>query len=335
MAGEICWRLSPTTAVSSPIPAVGGWSIASPLAIDRDGPLALRHLMSFADGTVLFTTTRLVFVADDDAQNLVQDDGKFPRTLPQYLNALRVVSGQPGLPRSITALTGIVKTNQLKPPTEIPPANTKGFVRRYIADSALTLDHLDDASDAVINDVVPVHGELINDAAESIIRSNFRSAIIFSAAAVEACAGNVLDREYDRLVGQLLPSTDHRRITIQVNQQESVDKDPIYLALRNGTGDGGSRFLTLLHESPLYLLRRSLKVDEPETYRQAHSLYRTRNSLAHTGTTDAEKSGLLDVNYKGAIMALTTANSILNWFGEKGTCVPNDDMVEVDAYLNT
>lgn len=324
--GKIWWRLSPTLTVSSPISAIGGWSIASPLAIDRQTPFAPRRLLAQSDGTVLFDSDCLVLVADDNS-NVVQDNTEITRSLPQYLNALRVASGQPELPRSILMFTGIRRIDKLNAPN-IPDRSPKSRVRKYIVESALTLNHLTDASDAVINDTVPVHSELANDAAESAIRSNYRSAIISAASAIESCAGSVLDREYNRLLSQSSQSSAHRCVTIQVNKQESVNKDPVFIALRTGTGDGGSRFLPLLHECPLYLLGHSLKLDEPDMYRQAHALYRTRNSLAHTGTTDIQKSGLLDVDYQGAMTALTVANNILDWFGEKGTSIPNNDMIE-------
>ncbi len=323
--GKVWWRLSPTMTISPAIPAIGGWSIASPLAVDRPFQRP-RHLLAFADGTVLLDSASLVLVANDNASD-VQGD-----CILQYLNALRVVSRQSRLPRSIVAMgTGDAESNDFTNSVNVGDFTAKGSVRKYIAESSLTLEHLKYASDALINDAVPVHGELANDAAESTIRSNFRSAIIYSAATIESCAGSALDREYGRLLSESSPSAAHRRVTIQVSQNESVDKDPIYLALRNGTGDGGSRFLSLLHECPLYLLGRSLKLDNSELYRQAHSLYRTRNSLAHTGTTDIQKSGLLSVDYDGAMIALTTADRVLRWFGEKGMCIPDNEMIECRA----
>ncbi len=287
--------------------------------------------MVLSDGTVIMSSMRLVLVADDNA-NVVHSCDAFERSIPQYLNALRVVSRQPQLPRSFVAMIGPTKTEDLDPPTNISFASDQSRIKKYIVKSALTLDHLADANDAVTNDAVPVHIELALDAAESTIRSNYRSAIIFAAAAIESCAGTVLDREYDRLLNDSSPSTAHRRVTIKVSQHESVNKDPVYLALRNATGAAGSRFLTLLHESPLYLLGRSLKLDKPELYRQAHSLYRTRNSLAHTGTTDLKKTGLVDVDSKGAMTALTVASSILEWFGEEGIVIPDNAMVKASAW---
>ena len=220
-------------------------------------------------------------------------------------------------------------------PNDLPTKTTTNIFRRYIIDSALTFDHLRPASDAVTNDSVSVHGEMANDAAEAAIRSNYRSAIIFPAAAIESCAGSVLDVEYERRLNEPAHGPEHRFITIQVNRNEFVTKDPIYFAMRNGVGDGGSRFLTLLHECPLYLLGRSLKIGDPELYRQSHSLYRTRNSLAHTGTIDGQQTGLLTVDSNGAMNAIRVANQVLQWFGESGTTVPDYEMVELAPVDNT
>jgi hypothetical protein len=178
---------------------------------------------------------------------------------------------------------------------------------------------------------VAVHGELINDAAEAICQGNYRASLIFSAMAVESCAGAVLDREYDDLLARTSESREHRCVTVQVNRSETLKKDPIFISLRSGSGEGGSRFLGLLHECPLYLIGKSLQRDNLKAYSDAHALYRTRNSLAHTGLIEAGKSGLLSVSMDGAILSLSTANVILNWFGEKGTHLPDGQFIDLDA----
>jgi hypothetical protein len=147
--------------------------------------------------------------------------------------------------------------------------------------------------------------------------------------AVESCAGAVLDREYERLLQYAGPLPGHRFATLQVNKHEQIKKDPVFISLRNGSGEGGSRFLGLLHECPLYLLKKSLQLELPTIYAEAHALYRTRNSLAHTGTTEAgKKSGLLAITGDGALDGLRTANAVLNWFGEAGTHVPDHQFIQ-------
>ena len=331
LTGQIWWRLTGREVVSPPLPALREWSVVSPLAeTSAERPPRHGYLIPFSDGTYLFSTDRLVLATSlcdagaTDEQNLVA-------ALLTFLNGLRVVCRQPELPRSFVGRTVRSQVAGFDAPTELPTLGTNSTVRKYIAESATRWEALADASIRVTTGSIPIHGELVNDAAEAIIRSNFRSSIIFSAMAVESCAGTILDREYDRIRSETPRSQIHRFLTIQVNQNESVTRDPVFIALRGGGGNGGSRFLSLLHECPLYLLGRSLQVQHQATYSKANSLYRTRNSLAHTGTTDIAKGGLLPVSHDGAMTALETANAVLDWFGEMGTCVPNVEMIEASA----
>jgi len=339
LKGKIWWRVPLSMTVSPTITALGGWCIASPLAANNTngmiGSISIAinahtpadiPLPELPDGTVLISTDHLVLTSDDST-DVLEDTVEVAQCVVRYLNALRVISQQPELPRSVICMSSIMKLDSINQPNGNLNTTRDSRVQKYIADSGLTLQHILDADNAIMCDSVPVHGELANDAAEAIIRTNYRSAIIFAAAAIESCAGSVLDREYDKLLNSSVSSGEYRCVTVKVNQKETITKDPVYDALRNSTGDSGSHFLTLLHECPLYLLKRSLKYDDPEVYRQAHALYRTRNNLAHTGTTDVNKSGLLDVDYDGAMIALTVANAVLAWFGEKGTSIPKLEFV--------
>ncbi len=155
------------------------------------------------------------------------------------VNALRVLSRQPELPRPIEGRTGREHVPGFEPPSELPDLGAESWVRKYIAESAARWKTLTDASNCVTNGKVPVHGELVNDAAEAIIRSNFRSSMIFSAMAVESCAGTILDRDYARILNQTPPSKSHRFVTIQASRDEWVTKDDVYLSLRASGGEGG------------------------------------------------------------------------------------------------
>ncbi|MGO8689397.1 MAG: hypothetical protein ACLQLG_07160 [Thermoguttaceae bacterium] len=334
VTGHIWWRLTGRETVSAPVPALGEWSVVSPLATpDGEGRGRVRDLFPFSDGTQLFSTDRLILRANAHEKSIDQNVKELGQLLPGYLNALRFVCRQPELARSISSAFARGEVAELKAPDRLPTVGEgKQWVRRYLAESAVRWEALTDASNCVIGGKVPVHGELVNDAAEAIAHSNYRSSIIFSAMAAESCAGAVLDREYDRRLGETPQSLSHRYVTIQVSRQERVTKDPVFLALRAGGGDGRGRFLRLLHECPLYLLGKSLQLDQPTTYSNAHSLYRTRNSLAHTGTTEIGKAQLLPVSYDGAITALKTANAVLGWFGESGTCIPSNEFIETGPW---
>lgn len=327
LPGTAIWRFDEQHLMSPAMAAIGGWSILAPLPnVLKWKKPPFSFLCQLADGSYLFIS-HVFFLVADDAQPVELDSDKLNTLLDRYLTSLRVIAQQPELPRSLAAFNPPARVPKL-PPCSLPALKAKGTVRKDFADSAITLQQLSDANDAVMSGNVPVHGELINDAAELYLSSNYRSSIIFSAMAIESCAGYVLDCEYESVRKTKAKSSAYRCLTIKVNNKQSVKKDPIYLALRSGTGEGGSHFLPLLHECPLYLQQRSLLLDDPRTYQRAHALYRTRNGLAHTGTTDAEKDGLLPISSKGALEAMETANAVLAWFGQRGTSIPTLKFVD-------
>ena len=64
----------------------------------------------------------------------------------------------------------------------------------------------------------------------------------------------------------------------------------------------------------------------------AHSLYRTRNSLAHTVIMEIGKARLLPVSYDGAIDLAEDGQRALGWFGESGTCIPSNEFIETGPW---
>lgn len=77
-------------------------------------------------------------------------------------------------------------------------------------------------------------------------------------------------------------------------------------------GTGG--FKRLLHECPLYLFKRSLLLDEPDTYKNAVELYAARNKTAH-GDSAAPTYGRFSPSAESAVCALDTAIDVIRWLG--------------------
>lgn len=331
LSGDIYWRLAKNQSLLGPIKALWGMSIVAP-HVYGEGITKTdhSHYIPLPGGSCMINSKTLLLTYQEDNHDF-PDMHAIAEGLQQYLNALRVVCGQAGLSRRVVCVTS-PQDQAIQDHSEVRPLS-KRFemvsLRKHIFDSAANEETLLKASDAILTESIPIHGELINDSAEELILSNYRACLIFAAMAVESCADTILDREYDRITKEEESSPKHRFVTITVNKKESTRKDPVYGALREGAGEGGSHFLSLLHECPLYLLGKSLELDKPSVYQKAHSLYRTRNALAHTGTTTETKDGLLPVTREGAIIAIETANAVLEWFGERGTCIPNDDYVEI------
>jgi hypothetical protein len=130
--------------------------------------------------------------------------------------------------------------------------------------------------------------------------------------AVEVMVGTVLDDEYDRLLATAPVPQHFRVVDVQEGKSKGLREDPIYAYLRRQ-----GKFLESLHELPLYVLRNSLKLEDPETFEQARKLYQTRNSLAHRGEPCGTKEQF-SADIEGAIDALECAVKVFEWFGVGG-----------------
>jgi hypothetical protein len=104
-------------------------------------------------------------------------------------------------------------------------------------------------------------------------------------------------------------------------------KDPVFERLRER-----DHFPTKLHELPLYILGKSLLMDNEPLYGQARNLYATRNHLAHSGEIDESSSkDLYSVDQVGSGKALSTTKGVFAWLGvDHGITLPKLDFVRVD-----
>lgn len=101
-----------------------------------------------------------------------------------------------------------------------------------------------------------------------------------------------------------------------------VVKDPIYDYLKQRDD-----FSAWLHERPLYVTGRSLRLENEPLYQKAFKLYKTRNKLVHRGIVP--ESGTNDyyrLEDEDVMEALATAAEVVQWFGSgKDYKVPVDD----------
>jgi hypothetical protein len=158
----------------------------------------------------------------------------------------------------------------------------------------------------------PVFEGVLLDAMRAVKQHDYRAAVLYGAMAVEVMVGTVLDDEYEKLLAATPVPQDFRVVDVQEGKSKGLREDPIYAYLRRQ-----GKFLESLHELPLYVLRKSLKLDDPETFEQARKLYQTRNSLAHRGEACGTKEQF-PADIEGAIDALTCAVRVFEWFGVGG-----------------
>jgi hypothetical protein len=150
------------------------------------------------------------------------------------------------------------------------------------------------------------------DAFEAAARLDYRTTILYAAIAVESLAATTLSEEYDRILTSSAADPRFRIVSIPQSQGRMAVKDPVYECLGSET-----RFRSLLHERPLYLMGRSLMIDEEALFIRLQTLYQTRNKIVHLG--DASGVDLLSIDRKGAALALDAAVQAFKWFGKAGS----------------
>jgi hypothetical protein len=130
--------------------------------------------------------------------------------------------------------------------------------------------------------------------------------------AVEIVAATKLDEIYTSII-QSEDTKDRMRIVpVPQGSNQTIIKDPIYEYLKSKTD-----FAQLLHERPLYLLNKSLLIDNEPLYQNARKLYRTRNKIVHRGEpSPEEETSHFSLNQADARTAIECAIEVFKWFDE-------------------
>ena len=214
LSQSIYWRLTGSETISRPLEALGGFAIVTPFYdFEERKDSVLSHPCRFEDGTYLFLSNTVTIAKANRDEKQPLDVTKASLIIDAYLSGLRVVTGQCRLPREPMVMqTTNVDLDFAKLPSHTL-MSPNFSVKKHVMESAVKWEHLYAANDAVLNDRIEIHRLLINDAAEALAQSNFKSCILFSAVAVEACAGKVLDTQYRNILadgsfaGKALPHT--------------------------------------------------------------------------------------------------------------------------------
>ena len=161
-----------------------------------------------------------------------------------------------------------------------------------------------------------IHSDVLLDAVHAFAQNDFRKTILYAATAIESAASFILAKAYADAVSS---AASHFRI-VSIQGEE---RDPIWEHLSKGTS-----FRALLHERPLYLLRRSLLVEEKGIYDNARRLYASRNKYAH-GAQPQENT--LQLVRQDALLAIQCARAVLEWFGEDARYPAREDFVTLNS----
>ena len=144
---------------------------------------------------------------------------------------------------------------------------------------------------------------------------------------METYANLVLEEAHENAV-ELGGSATHLRLTkFPQPGGGQIIKDPIYSYLVNRSR---TDFSTIIHELPLYMLNRSLLVDDEGLYRTARRLYTTRNRIVHRGESDDTDEASFAMEPAGSRTGLNTAIKVCEWFGmSEKYAVPGGGHVEL------
>lgn len=180
--------------------------------------------------------------------------------------------------------------------------------------SGVTWENLAEADRRLLSESSPVYESLILDAILAHIHDDFRRAIMYSAFAAETIAATALDEAYQSIInsGDTSGRYHLRTIQKQKNNQTSVIIDPVYEALNPENKVTISR---RLHENSLYLLGKSLQLDNESLYDKIIKLYKTRNEYVHKGQLPSNSQKLYKENKDDALAAIESVVELLNWFG--------------------
>jgi hypothetical protein len=205
-----------------------------------------------------------------------------------------------------------------RPALELRPPE-KLFMDEYRVRTAVGVEILERVLASPVDLQVPLAAEIMMDALEARTQRDYKKAILYAAIATESALSARLDEEYEKILQAGLDCARFRVVERTLAGSCVKREDPVYAAIPE-------TFKTLLHERSLYVLGRSILLEDEDIYRQAVKLYKTRNLLAHGGAEAADQD-VYSLDKRGAVGALAVAIRILEWTGDSGPYVLSDDMV--------
>jgi hypothetical protein len=240
---------------------------------------------------------------------------------------LRHLSGQATMPKVENWLSSsFAELDDL--PTYDPPSEILDHLfAKYSFTTAITTEHLRAAAALGSDYIPPIQEVLLLDAIAAHRERNFQTAILYAAMSTEVALGSVIDAAYEGIIGNPI-DTRFRVVGIPQAGGTLVYKDPVYERLRSRTD-----FSVLLHELSLYVLRRSLLLDDESLFQRAKRLYATRNKIVHSGELTEEDTTKLHVfDEMGSMDALKTAVHLFSWLGERTNFpLPSTEFMKVSS----
>lgn len=304
LPGGMNWRLRKADPVLTPVGR--DWFVINPLTPLL--PSSLETIVLPLAGDVMLMQHGVLHVVVPPTV----DHKAFSERIEAVLAHLRLLTLDPQCPTSISG-SGFQEVAEL-PALEQPTANSGLKVKLFSNRdrTATTLDKLAEAFSLSDGSPPSAHGTLVLDAIAALSHDS-RKSILYAAFAVEVLAADVVHRAFTTALATPTATADLRIIDRTVSKGASIRKDPIYEQLQSAAR---RKFSLLLHELPLYVMRRSLLQDDEALYNSALKLQESRNVLVHRGTS-AGPNDTFPATLAGARAALGVAKRVFQWFGER------------------
>lgn len=337
------WRVAPVDPALYDVDAYPGVRFVNPLlylALEKLRPgrrvNPLRRILGWFEGTHLVESEEIAFVVDDPAKYRLADENLVVRLLSRatpfgeignwFLHGLRYFSKQTQIPKSSDDLNtwDWIEIDHLPLLTPLVRIKGKFAIAATVIDTAISRTHVESACSVPADFRPPIFDSLFIDAVEAHADHDYRKGILYAAMAVATAAGSILDSYYETQLAS--GAGELRIITLAQAGGAAVRKDPIWQRLRERDDFG-----LLLHEAPLYLLRRSLLVENEALFKEAKTLYATRNKIVHRGEPpESDEARYLPIDLEGSSNALLCARDILQWLGVPDTYpLPRPDFIEL------
>jgi hypothetical protein len=183
-------------------------------------------------------------------------------------------------------------------------------VAKSIVATAITLEQIEAACTYGPGFRAPIYDGVFLDAVGSHAAHDYRASILYSAIALEAVTALVLDQYFETSI-KPHEAKEWRVISRSIGGGKAVRKDPIWELLRKRE-DANS----LLHEGALYVLGKSLLVEDEALFQRVQCLRATRNKIVHEGEPPESPSNqYLSLDIRGSSDALNCVDAVFRWLG--------------------
>ena len=330
--GSAHWKLALDSPLLYEIPSSPGVQLISPLLFDEvKSHMDLKLVRSrepmggFIDGLSLLETDGVAFKIEDDfveryrprdiskfASFFSQEEPPLIDTAMNLLRGLRYFSKQTGISTSDDDLNfwEWLVLDDLPTVKRREECGWSYALARSIVRTAITREHIEAACACVPGCSAPVYDGIFLDAVHAHKTHDYRASILYSAIALETAAAIMLDQYFETSI-KPNEAKEWRMISRSIGSGKAVRKDPIWELLRK-RDDANS----LLHEGALYILGKSLLVENEALFQRVQCLRATRNKIVHEGEPPESSSNqYLPLDTNGSSDALDCVDAVLRWLG--------------------